>query len=447
MSGAVNGRSESWGRWTRPDEATSGRQYLRLVEGDNAEGQAVRPRRGKSRRRQLLRESLMGGKRFDGTAQVVVRPAITGHQSRHPGKQVAEVEKIKGSEPAIRLRELEHKEMPALAQDASHLAERAAPIRHVAQAEGHRDGIKAGIRQGEIESVSLSKHDIRKRTRGGCLFDFRLVEHGLAEVHAHNGGGRRQPAAQREGHISAAGREVEHVSRLGSAHGFDEAAAPPEINSTTQQAVREVIATRDAGEHGIDGNGVRHGEGRTERQIAPKATSEADLRARLGPRRVSSLVAVTSLSPPVASAPDWVALAARIATEAHAGQVRRDGITPYVKHPESVAARVAGDPRAEAVAWLHDVLEDTSWTASDLRREGLPPEVVDAVVLLTKADGGDYGAYLHRVRANPLACRVKIADMLANLADRPTDRQIAKYAQGLLVLTGTPPLPSPNVAS
>jgi (p)ppGpp synthase/HD superfamily hydrolase len=168
------------------------------------------------------------------------------------------------------------------------------------------------------------------------------------------------------------------------------------------------------------------------------------LRARLGHRLVSSLSTVTPVSPSVALAPDWVAVAARIATEAHAGQMRRDGVTPYVKHPESVAARVAGDFRAEAVAWLHDVLEDTTWTASDLQREGVPSDVVDAVVLLTKTEGGDYGAYLHRVRANPLACRVKIADMLANLADRPTDRQIAKYAQGLLLLTGTAPLPSPN---
>ncbi|MFO1446665.1 MAG: hypothetical protein U1F61_00700 [Opitutaceae bacterium] len=140
------------------------------------------------------------------------------------------------------------------------------------------------------------------------------------------------------------------------------------------------------------------------------------------------------------SVPAWVGLAAQTAAEAHAGQFRRDGVTPYLKHPEAVVARVRGDASAEAVAWLHDVLEDTPLTVEDLRRRGIPDEVVGAVSLLTKGEGCDYGAYLARVRDHPLARKVKIADMLANLSDHPTERQIVKYAQGLLVLMNAPAL-------
>ena len=125
-----------------------------------------------------------------------------------------------------------------------------------------------------------------------------------------------------------------------------------------------------------------------------------------------------------------------VARAAHAGQFRRDGVTPYAVHPEAVVSRVGDDPAAVAVAWLHDVIEDTVVTAESLREQGLPATVVEAVQTLTKRDGLDYDAYLTAVAASPLARRVKIADMLSNLADGPTDAQIKKYAQGLLRLMG-----------
>ncbi|WP_052573656.1 bifunctional (p)ppGpp synthetase/guanosine-3',5'-bis(diphosphate) 3'-pyrophosphohydrolase [Haloferula sp. BvORR071] len=126
--------------------------------------------------------------------------------------------------------------------------------------------------------------------------------------------------------------------------------------------------------------------------------------------------------------------ASAIALEAHAGQFRRDGTTPYVRHPEAVAARVAGDPLAEAVAWLHDVLEDTAVTPEMLRSEGIPEEVIAAVAMLTKPDGADYEEYLRAIKANPLAKKVKLADMLSNLGDQPSEKQILKYAKGLTIL-------------
>lgn len=133
---------------------------------------------------------------------------------------------------------------------------------------------------------------------------------------------------------------------------------------------------------------------------------------------------------------ELVLRAAAIAREAHAGQFRRDGVTPYVMHPESVASRVAGDPTAEAVAWLHDVIEDTDVSAEELRRRGMPEEVIAGVQALTNKGDIGYERYLAGIKASPLAKKVKVADMLANLGDSPTERQIVKYAKGLLVLLG-----------
>lgn len=125
---------------------------------------------------------------------------------------------------------------------------------------------------------------------------------------------------------------------------------------------------------------------------------------------------------------------------AHLGQFRRDGVTPYVHHPESVALRVRHHgPDFEAVALLHDVLEDNlHWTPTRLLDEGIPPHVVDAVVAITKVPGENYEGYIERVDSNSLARVVKIADIMANLADHPKPKAIHKYAVALAHLTRAP---------
>ncbi len=83
------------------------------------------------------------------------------------------------------------------------------------------------------------------------------------------------------------------------------------------------------------------------------------------------------------------------------------------------------------MAWLHDVLEDCPVSESELVEKGIPEKHVDAVRLLTKTKGVAYEDYLEGVASSELASVVKIADMISNLADNPTRRQIKKYAQGL----------------
>ncbi|MEH3052542.1 MAG: HD domain-containing protein [Patulibacter minatonensis] len=107
------------------------------------------------------------------------------------------------------------------------------------------------------------------------------------------------------------------------------------------------------------------------------------------------------------------AAAERIARAGHEGQVDKTG-RPYIEHVERVAAAVA--PGLRSIAWLHDVVEDTPMTAEDLAAEGFGPDVVDAVVAITRLDEEEADAYYARVRANPLALAVKVSDLADNSA-------------------------------
>lgn len=120
---------------------------------------------------------------------------------------------------------------------------------------------------------------------------------------------------------------------------------------------------------------------------------------------------------------ELIARAEAVARQAHSGQVDKAGFD-YIDHPRRVAANARAAAVAEeldddsataviAAAWLHDVVEDTSVTEDDLRRD-FPAEVVDAVIAVTKRSGEDVEDYFARVRANPLAQRVKIADLADN---------------------------------
>ena len=127
--------------------------------------------------------------------------------------------------------------------------------------------------------------------------------------------------------------------------------------------------------------------------------------------------------------------ALQIMHAAHKGQFRRDGVTPYIEHPLTVAKYLEGQPNTVIMAaLLHDVIEDSTTTAEELIIAGIPQEVVDAVVLLTKKENEPYGVYLEKLRKNSIARIVKLADIAANLNDSPTDKQIKKYIKVLPLL-------------
>lgn len=140
-----------------------------------------------------------------------------------------------------------------------------------------------------------------------------------------------------------------------------------------------------------------------------------------------------------------IALAREIATKAHAGQVDKTG-HDYITHPLRVAERVSATfPEAPAgviaAALLHDVVEDTGRSDVDLVAAGIPRDVVDAVLAVTKRDHEPAELYFARVRANPWAVMVKTADntdpdRVAQL-DQPTrERLKLKYSRARALLAG-----------
>jgi (p)ppGpp synthase/HD superfamily hydrolase len=104
--------------------------------------------------------------------------------------------------------------------------------------------------------------------------------------------------------------------------------------------------------------------------------------------------------------------AIEIALRAHTGQKGKDG-SPYILHPLRVMSRMATDEERMA-AVLHDAVEDSELTLEDLRREGFPETVIEAVRLMTHEEGIGYEDYVERLKGHPMARRIKLADLEDN---------------------------------
>lgn len=80
--------------------------------------------------------------------------------------------------------------------------------------------------------------------------------------------------------------------------------------------------------------------------------------------------------------------------EAHKNDLDKGGY-PYVFHPFYLATQME-DEASTCVALLHDVIEDhgDEYTYTDLESAGFPKEVLDALHLLTHADGVAYMDYV-----------------------------------------------------
>ena len=106
-----------------------------------------------------------------------------------------------------------------------------------------------------------------------------------------------------------------------------------------------------------------------------------------------------------------VELARRYAELAHNGQVDKAG-EPYIHHPERVALRLKTDDE-KVVAWLHDTVEDSDLSIEEIEKV-FGPDTACAVKAITRECGEDWDKYLHRVKENRIACKVKISDLIDN---------------------------------
>jgi len=129
-----------------------------------------------------------------------------------------------------------------------------------------------------------------------------------------------------------------------------------------------------------------------------------------------------------------VQVAQAMATSAHQGQVDKAGLA-YIEHPARVVGHLVEPSREEAiVAWLHDVVEDTPICLADIQAS-FGSQVADAVDAMTHRAGELSGDYYARVNSNPIALKVKAADLADNtdplrleiLASNVRARLEAKY--------------------
>lgn len=131
--------------------------------------------------------------------------------------------------------------------------------------------------------------------------------------------------------------------------------------------------------------------------------------------------------------------AMRIAYQAHHLQVDKTNV-PYIFHPMMVA-NMQKDEITTTIALLHDVVEDTSITLADLAKQ-FPDEVIEALALLTHEKNEDYFEYVKRIKSNPYAKAVKLADLMHNsditrleVIDEKAQQRVAKYQRAIKLLS------------
>ena len=118
---------------------------------------------------------------------------------------------------------------------------------------------------------------------------------------------------------------------------------------------------------------------------------------------------------------------------------------PYILHPLRVMIRMDTDIE-RMVAVMHDVLEGSEVDEVDLRDCEFPEEVIDAVKCLTRSKDEPYLDYIKRVNLNPLARKIKLADLEDNMDLRRINsatindfRRVRKYGYCWRFLRGEIP--------
>ena len=154
--------------------------------------------------------------------------------------------------------------------------------------------------------------------------------------------------------------------------------------------------------------------------------------------------------------------AMKLCFAAHKDQVDKSGV-PYVFHPFHLAEQMQ-DEQTTVAALLHDVAviyftfvvfqmpvddnfiavaEDSGCTLEDLAAMGFDEAVINALRLLTHDKRVPYLEYVARLRTDPIARAVKLADLRHNsdlsrldAVDEKALRRVEKYAEAIRLLTG-----------
>ena len=114
----------------------------------------------------------------------------------------------------------------------------------------------------------------------------------------------------------------------------------------------------------------------------------------------------------------------QLAEKYHAGQFRKGPEhLPYIVHPQGVAQTLLewgerADSPAVAIAWGHDLLEDTTVTVAEIRAAA-GERVLRGIEILTRPREEDKSLYLRKVAesGDREALLVKAADRICNTRD------------------------------
>lgn len=131
--------------------------------------------------------------------------------------------------------------------------------------------------------------------------------------------------------------------------------------------------------------------------------------------------------------------AMKIAYQAHKNQLDKGGM-PYIFHPLHLAEQMDTE-YSVITALLHDVIEDGSISLEDLKAEGFPDPVLEALSLLTHNKNVPYLEYIQQLKSNELARKIKLADLAHNsdttrlsCLDEYSRRRIKKYKRAIALL-------------
>ena len=128
-----------------------------------------------------------------------------------------------------------------------------------------------------------------------------------------------------------------------------------------------------------------------------------------------------------------------LASDAHRGQYDKGGL-PYITHPLHVADQMKTEDEC-VVALLHDVMEDTGLTEFNLKEWGISDRQIAALKLLCHDETVPYLDYIQKIRMDPIARAVKIADLnhnseLTRLNNVTLEdlKRVEKYKEALRIL-------------
>lgn len=119
--------------------------------------------------------------------------------------------------------------------------------------------------------------------------------------------------------------------------------------------------------------------------------------------------------------------ACNVMYDAHKDDIDKGGY-PYVFHPFYLATQM-DDEDSTWVALLHDVVEDHGdiYSFETLNKMGFNSNIINALKLLTHDENVPYMEYVQKIKTNPLARKVKIADLKHNLDTTRTGNYPRKY--------------------